>query len=380
MMKSFHANSQSVRVSCLVLIAAVGITGASVLAASSNPSLLKAKQEAEAKGYIFVSSRDEVVSKAKQEAKLRAVVSLTEDPLKHMLAAFSKKYPFIEIRGESVPNREGYLRMLHELKAGLTKGVDVNDPLSDYYNEYLPYQKKLDVLGMAEQKILNIPLQMVDPINRNIVVIGSSIQVVVYNKTLISAEQVPDTWEDFLKPEFRDRKFVLDIRPINISALVPAWGLEKALDYARKLAAQKPVWGRGHTALITRVLAGEHAIAFGVNYDSFLRARDKDKADRLGYKLLEPVPARLNESWSVLNSAEHPYAGLLMLEFVASPDGQKALDGQGQYEGSLFVRGNVQEQAVRGKKLSLVDWNHYTKTQEYLKKIVEAYGFPVAEK
>ena len=65
---------------------------------------------------------------------------------------------------------------------------DVNDPLSDYYNEYLPYQKKLDVLGMAEQKILQIPLQMVDPINRNIVVIGSSIQVVVYNKTLIHGE------------------------------------------------------------------------------------------------------------------------------------------------------------------------------------------------
>ena len=74
----------------------------------------------------------------------------------------------------------------------MTKGVDVNDPISDYYNEYLPYQKKFDVLGMAEQKILQIPLQMVDPINRNIVVIGSSLQVAVYNKTLISAEQDRD--------------------------------------------------------------------------------------------------------------------------------------------------------------------------------------------
>ena len=270
--------------------------------------------------------------------------------------------------------------MLQELKAGLTKGVDVNDPISDYYNDYLPYQKKFDVLGMVEQKVLEIPVQMVDPINRNIVVIGSSIQVVVYNKKLISEEKVPNTWEDFLKPEFRDRKFVLDIRPINISALVPAWGLEKALDFARKLAAQKPVWGRGHTALIIRVLSGEHAIAFGVNYDSYLRAKSKDKIDTLGYKLLEPVPARLNESWSVLNSAEHPYAGLLLLEFVASPEGQKILDDHGPYEGSLFVRGTVQEQAVRGKKLSLVDWNHYTNTQEYLKKVVEAYGFPRAGK
>ena len=364
----------------LIVIAPVVIVRSSALGASASPTLVKAKQEAEAKGYIFVPSHDEIVSRAKQEGKLRAVVSLTEDPLKHMLAAFSKKYPFIETRAESVPTGEVYLRLLQELKAGLTKGVDVNDPISDYYNDYLPYQKKFDVLGMAEQKVLEIPVQMVDPINRNIVVIGSSIQVVVYNKKLTSAEKVPNIWEDFLKPEFRDRKFVLDIRPINISALVPAWGLEKALDFARKLAAQKPVWGRGHTALIIRVLSGEHAIAFGVNYDSYLRAKSKDKIDTLGYKLLEPVPARLNESWSVLNAAEHPYAGLLLLEFVASPEGQKILDDHGPYEGSLFVRGTVQEQAVRGKKLSLVDWNHYTNTQEYLTKVVEAYGFPRAGK
>jgi len=364
----------------LILIAPPAIVGSSALGASASPALVKAKQEADAKGYIFVPSHDEIVSRAKQEGKLRAVVSLTEEPLKHMLAAFSKKYPFIETRAESVPTGEVYLRLLQELKAGLTKGVDVNDPISDYYNDYLPYQKKFDVLGMVEQKVLEIPVQMVDPINRNIVVIGSSIHVVVYNKKLISEEKVPNTWEDFLKPEFSDRKFVLDIRPINISALVPAWGLEKALDFARKLAAQKPVWGRGHTALIIRVLSGEHAIAFGVNYDSYLRAKSKDKIDTLGYKLLEPVPARLNESWSVLNSAEHPYAGLLLLEFVASREGQKILDDHGPYEGSLFVRGTVQEQAVRGKKLSLVDWNHYTNTQEYLKKVVEAYGFPRAGK
>ena len=151
-MKRFHANFHLFRLTSLVLCVGFGISGSSVFAASSNPSLLKAKQEAEAKGYIFFSSHDEVVSRAKQEGKLRAVVSLTENPLKNMLAAFNKKYPFIETRGESVPNREVYLRSLQELKAGLTKGVDVNDPISDYYNEYLPYQKKLDVLEWPSRK------------------------------------------------------------------------------------------------------------------------------------------------------------------------------------------------------------------------------------
>ena len=41
--------------------------------------------------------------------------------------------------------------------------------------------------------------------------------------------------------------------------------------------------------------------------------------------------------------------------------------------------GTVQEQAVREKKLSVVDWNHFSKIQDYEKKLVEAYGFPRAE-
>ena len=74
----------------LIVIAPAAIVGSRALGASASAALLKAKQEAEAKGYILFSSHDEIVSRAKQEGKLRAVVSLTEDPLKNMLAAFNK--------------------------------------------------------------------------------------------------------------------------------------------------------------------------------------------------------------------------------------------------------------------------------------------------
>jgi len=44
-----------------------------VLAAAPNPALAKAQKDAEAKGYIFVASRDELVSGAKKEGKLRVL-------------------------------------------------------------------------------------------------------------------------------------------------------------------------------------------------------------------------------------------------------------------------------------------------------------------
>ena len=365
--------------SALLLIILATAT-ASVYAAEPSPALLKAKKEAEAKGFLFAASHDEIVSKAKQEGKLRVIVSLDAGILKKLSEGFTKKYPFIQVQADEIRGIEAYTRQLQELKAGLVKGIDVNEVDYDYYNEYLPHLKKVDMYGMAEHGIIQMPLQMVDPINRNIVAVGSGIQVAAHHKKLLPADSVPDTWEGFLKPEFKERKFTLGIRPKDVAALVPAWGLEKTLDFARKLAAQNPIWVSGDTRTIISMLAGEYALFFGPNFDSVLRAKNKDKSDVLGYKLVEPVIVRLNESEGILASAERPYAGLLWLEFAASPEGQKVLDEGGPYEGSVFIQGTVQEKAVRGKKQSLVDWRHYSKMPEYMKKVVEAYGFPRAEK
>ena len=362
----------------LILILASELAGSEILAASSDSALL-AKQQAESKGYLFVTSHDEIMRRAKGEARLRVTVSVPDGMLKALSDAFMKKYPFIDTRAGEIRGAQAYLRQLQEIKAGLIKGLDVNDLAADYYDEYLPHQKKVDILSMAEQGVLQIPRQMIDPINRNVVAVGSGIHVVAYNKKLISANKIPDTWDSFLKPEFKDGKFALDIRPREVSALVPAWGYERTVDFARKLAAQKPVWISGNTRALIAMLAGEYALYFGPNVDSVLRVKDKDLTDALGYKLIEPVPVRLTETYSVLNTAEHPYSALLWLEFLASPEGQKIFDKAGPYEGSVFIPGTVQEQAVRGKKLSVVDWHHYTKIEEYQKKIIEAYGFPSAE-
>jgi ABC-type Fe3+ transport system substrate-binding protein len=364
----------------MILLMSLAILNTSVHAAEPSAALLKAKKEAEAKGYLFAASHDEIVSRAKQEGKLRVIVSLDAGILKRLSESFTKKYPFIQVQADEIRGIDAYTRQLQELQAGLAKGIDVNEVDYDYYNEYLPYLKKVDMYGMIEQRVLQMPRQMVDPINRNIVAVGSGIQVVVYNKKLIPTESVPNAWEDFLKPEFKDRKFALGIRPKDVAVLVPAWGLEKTLDFARKLSAQKPIWVSGDTRTITSMVAGEYALFFGPNFDSVLRAKNKDKADVLGYKLVEPIMVRLNESEGILASAEHPYAALLWLEFAASAEGQKILEEGGPYEGSVFIQGTVQEKSVRGKKQSLVDWSHYAKMPEYMKRVVEAYGFPRAEK
>ena len=339
--------------SALLLIILATAT-ANVYAAEPSSALLKAKKEAEAKGFLFAASHDEIVSKAKQEGKLRVIVSLDAGILKKLSEGFTKKYPFIQVQADEIRGIEAYTRQLQELKAGLVKGVDVNEVDYDYYNEYLPHLKKVDMYGMAEHGIIQMPLQMVDPINRNIVAVGSGIQVAAHHKKLLPADSVPDTWEGFLKPEFKERKFTIGIRPKDVAALVPAWGLEKTLDFARKLAAQNPIWISGDTRTITSMLAGEYALFFGPNYDSVLRAKNKDKMDVLGYKLAEPVIIRLNESEGILASAERPYAGLLWLEFAASRRGPESprrgrtVRGLGLYSGNRPGESCARQKAIAG--------------------------------
>jgi ABC-type Fe3+ transport system substrate-binding protein len=232
---------------------------------------------------------------------------------------------------------------------------------------------------MAEQGILQIPAAMIDPKQRNIVGYYSRFQVTVYNKKIVPAERVPKFWEDILKPEFKGRKFAADIRPTEIAALVPAWGLEKTIDFARKVAAQDPIWVRGGSRTVTAIMAGEIPMMIGPNFHTTKRAQGKDPSGILQYVALQPVPVRLSLEEAIQAGAQNPHAALLWLEWMASDEAQKLADEHEPSSSSLHVRGGVVEQELRGKKLSVVNWEDHQYMEQWQAKIVEAYGFPKAE-
>ena len=93
-------------------------------AASASPSLSKAKQKAEAKGFIFLNSKDDIVAKAKEESKLEALTFLEGNAKKTMIEVFRKKYPFIQVVGEEIGGTDEYQRFILEMKAGRAKRWD----------------------------------------------------------------------------------------------------------------------------------------------------------------------------------------------------------------------------------------------------------------
>jgi ABC-type Fe3+ transport system substrate-binding protein len=190
---------------------------------------------------------------------------------------------------------------------------------------------------------------------------------------------VPKLWVELLKPEYKGKKFAADIRPTEIAALVPAFGLEKTIDFARKIAAQDPMWVRGGSRTVTQIAAGEVPMMIGPNFHTTKRAMGKDRLGNLQYVALEPVPVRLSLEEAIQAGSKNPHAALLFLEWMAGPESQKIADENEPASSSLHVRGGIVEQELRGKKLSTVSWDHHQHIEDWQAKVFEAYGFPKAE-
>ena len=353
----------------------------SVFAGEAGPAASKAKQEGEAKGMVSFSGRDEIIAKAKKEGKLRLLVNMDVPTLKAAAKVFTQKYPFIDVHAREITGSAMIQRNVLEIKSGqATREWDVAYTSRDFYSEYLPYLWKVDLLRMAEQGVLQIPTPMIDPQNRNIAAFYSRLIVSAYNKNLVPADQVPKAWEDFVKPEFKGKKFAVDIGPRWLACMVPAWGLEKTLDFARKLAAQQPIWVQGVTRTVTGMIAGEIPMMIGTMFHSVKRAQIKDRAGVLQYVTLEPAPVYFHSEQAVLAGAQNPHAALLWLEWMASAESQKLADEHEPVGSSRYFRGGAVEQELKGKKLSLVTWENHHNIESWMTKVFEAYGFPKAER
>ncbi|MBI2986744.1 MAG: extracellular solute-binding protein [Deltaproteobacteria bacterium] len=359
------------------MVLASCLLGSYAFAASAGPALQKAKQEADAKGFIFETSHDEIVARAKKEGLLRGLVGFEPQTIRALKEGFSRRYPFINTQFEEITGPDSAQRFLLELKAGRASSWDIAHLSPDFHNDYLPFLEKIDLLGMARQGVLQIHSKMISPESRNAIAISSIVDLIAYNKKVVPQDKLPRTWDDLLKPEYKGRKFVMDIKPNSMSALVPSMGIDWVLDYARKLAAQQPIWARGHTRYLTGMAEGEYALFVGTYYHSVMRLRQRGAKD-LEVLILEPVPVRVTETHGIVKGASHPYSAVLFFEYVAGLEGQKILYEVEPFKSSIYSPGSKAEELVRGKRISVIDWQHIVKQQEYMDKIFAAYGFPKA--
>jgi iron(III) transport system substrate-binding protein len=149
-----------------------------------------------------------------------------------------------------------------------------------------------------------------------------------YNTKAVKPDQIPNTYEDLLKPVYKGklswRTEALTGAPLFITNLRLAWGEEKAMAYFRELAKQEIVDFSSGSArtLVDRVIAGEYAFALQIfSHHPLISAA---KGAPTWTKLMDPTVSAAS-TIGIVKGAPHPNASLLLIDFILSDEGQKIL-------------------------------------------------------
>jgi len=145
--------------------------------------------------------------------------------------------------------------------------------------------------------------------------------IVTFNPGSVKAADLPDTWEGFLDPKFKDQMIANPfLLPRLAGSLSLSWGEDKALDFVRKLVNTQDI-------MLTRapretfLKSGERKLALG-EIDGTYRRQAK-RGNLYGIKVPQPVVFTQFGSM-VMANAPHPNAARLLAAWLATDGGKAA--------------------------------------------------------
>jgi iron(III) transport system substrate-binding protein len=263
-----------------------------------------------------LAAEPSVIEGAKKEAALVFYTTMDIQNSKPLLDAFTKKYPFI--RGDLV--RLGGTAMVSRIMTEAQAGASKFDVALGISPSLTPMRERNLIAPYVTSEAANLYDDLYDPkgfwttIYLNTLVLG-------YNTKAISRNDLPKTYDDLLKPQYK-QKFIIDIENHDFFvALNQEWGQEKALNYFRGLAKQEPVFLRGNTNRANFVSIGERSMTFV--YAQVIE-RMKQTGAPVDWIPLEPVAVELNIAMMSAKAA-HPNSSKLFIDYLVSKDGQEFL-------------------------------------------------------
>ena len=260
---------------------------------------------------------------ARKEGKVVVYSSMiVNQALKPLTDAFHAKYPGVATEFYRANSREIVNKVLAEARAravqvDVIEGGGLSQPLikagavTPYHTpELKPYDKELyDPNGYwAATRVSYFGLG--------------------YNTKLIAPADVPQSYEDLLKPKYKGKlcwaaKAETGSAMMFITYMRAIMGEQKAEDYLKKLAKQDVANLPGSPrTVVNDVMQGECAVAINIFLHHPLISALKGAS--VAAKPLEPVPS--NASVALLAAAApHPHAAMLLIDYMFSKEGQEVL-------------------------------------------------------
>lgn len=267
--------------------------------------------------YEGADRNDKLVALAKKEGSLLWYASIAEKDVLPLIEPFKKKYG-IEVKTwrastQNVLNRVVAERNAKRFDADL---VHVGAPEMEALHRekilqpiYSPYFKEL------------IPDAV--PKHREWASTLLSVWVQSYNTKLIKKEDLPKKWEDLLDPRWKGQLAIEAKIQEWYAAVVLDMGEKKGIQFFHDLVEKNGLSVRnGHSVLNNMVIAGE--VPMAISMYSYMPIASKAQGAPVDWFSLEPTIGRAN-GIGVTRNARHPYAALLFIDYLLSPEGQKVL-------------------------------------------------------
>jgi iron(III) transport system substrate-binding protein len=298
----------------LTSLAALGI-GAAVTALPALPAYAQASRVAEVAGYQGPDRDKRLIEGARKEGEVTVYSSMPVDDNTALFDAFEKKYG-IKVKVWRGSSEDIVRRTLAEIRGGrFDVDVIVNNGLG---LEPLHREK---VLQAVKSPHLGELIPQAVPPHGEWVAKYLNVFVQAYNTNQVKKEDLPKTYRDLLKPEWKG-KLGIEAEDYDwLAELVRDMGEAEGLKLFREIVAANGVSvRRGHTLLTNLTVAGEVPLALTVY--SFTAEQLKKKGAPLDWFILGPAIARPN-GVGVVKTAQRPHAAVLLFDFLISDEGQK---------------------------------------------------------
>jgi len=270
-----------------------------------------------------------LVERAKREGRVVLYTSLAPTESTPLAAAFEKKYG-IKVELWRALSNQVVQRVITEAQ-GRRHSVDVIETNGPEM-EMMAREKLLGELYSPH--LMDLPAAAI-PAHRTWFPDRMNYFVVGYNTAKVQRSQIPATYEGFADPKWKGRIGLEATDTEWMATLIKMWGADKGMDYFRRLSAMKPDVRQGHVLLATLVAAGEVPVGLSM-YSSNIVAL-KRKGAPIDFVPVQPVVAR-PQGIGVAKNAPHPYAALLLADYVLSLEGQQLFESLGRVPASTRVK------------------------------------------
>ena len=269
---------------------------------------------------------------ARKEGELLWIGGFNDENARPIIKGFTARYPFIKVNRVRTAGVPALQRVLAELRA--------KTPHTDLITTETVVELEQANAAQAFQSpaLASWPAQDRDPTGFSAPLYFNYYGLIAFNKDQMNAAEAPKTYEDLLDPKWKGQMVINSNESgglFLVSFLRMLWGDAKAEAYLEKLARQKVVQ-RSESArtVLGLVASGDYKIMIFphlTHVGELVR-----KGAPIDVTMVDPVPFS-DAPFMFVKSAPHPYATMLLIDYLLGPEAQDMLRDAGYFPANPTV-------------------------------------------